>query len=105
MISVIIPVFNGEQYIERSVESVLKQSVKDTEILLLDDGSEDGSLDLCKEYERKYPEIIKVFTHENMGVANTRNKGVRLASGKYIMFLDQDDFFDDGYMETFLDAA
>jgi len=105
MISVIIPVFNGEQYIERSVESVLKQSAKDIEILLLDDGSEDGSLELCKEYENKYPEIIKVFNHPNMGVANNRNKGVSLANGKYIMFLDQDDFFDDGYMETFLEAA
>jgi len=105
MISVIIPVFNGEPFIERSVESVLSQSVKDLEILLLDDGSEDGSLAMCREYEQKYPEIIKVFTHPNMGVANTRNKGVTLAGGKYIMFLDQDDFFDAGYMETFLEAA
>jgi len=105
MISVIIPVYNGEPYIERSVESVLKQSVKETEILLLDDGSEDGSLAMCKEYEEKYPDLIKVFTHENMGVANTRNKGVKLAGGKYIMFLDQDDFFDDGYMQAFLEAA
>ena len=104
-ISVIIPVFNGEQYIERSVESVLAQSAKDVEILLLDDGSDDGSLALCREYEKKYPDVIKVFTHPNMGVANTRNKGVKLAEGKYIMFLDQDDFFDDGYMRTFLEAA
>ena len=105
LISVIIPVFNGEKYIERSVESVLKQSFKDIEILLLDDGSEDGSLVLCRDYEKKYPDVIKVFTHPNMGVANTRNKGVTLATGKYVMFLDQDDFFDDGYMQTFLDAA
>jgi len=104
-ISVIIPVFEGEKYIERSVGSVLKQSVKDIEILLLDDGSEDGSLALCRDYGKKYPDVIKVFTHPNMGVANTRNKGVTLAAGKYVMFLDQDDFFDDGYMQTFLDAA
>jgi len=104
-ISIIIPVFNGEQYIERSVESVLSQSVGDIEILLLDDGSEDGSLELCREYGQKYPDIIKVFTHPNMGVANNRNKGIELADGKYIMFLDQDDFFDPGYIETFLEAA
>jgi len=104
-ISVIIPVYNGEQYIERSVESVLKQSAKDIEILMLDDGSTDDSLKLCREYEQNYPDMIKVFTHANMGVANTRNKGVSLAGGKYIMFLDQDDFFDIGYMETFLEAA
>ena len=105
MISVIIPVFNGEKYIDKSLESVLLQSVKDLEILLLDDGSTDGSLARLKEYEQKYPDVIRVFSHGNMGVANTRNKGVRLANGKYVMFLDQDDFFDPGYMETFLEAA
>ena len=104
-VSVIIPVYNGERYIERSVESVLSQSVRDIEILMLDDGSTDGSLAMCRRYEQKYPDIIKVFTHTNMGVANTRNKGVSLASGKYIMFLDQDDFFDPGYIKAFLDAA
>ena len=105
MISVIIPVFNGEKYLDRSLAGVLSQSVDDTEILLLDDGSEDGSLALCRDYEQKHPDVIRVFTHENMGVANTRNKGVRLANGKYVMFLDQDDFFDPGYIETFLEAA
>lgn len=105
LVSVIIPVYNGEQYIKRSVESVLQQSIEDIEILILDDGSTDGSLALCREYEKKYPDLIKVFNHPNMGVANTRNKGVSLANGKYIMFLDQDDFFDPGYMQIFLEAA
>ena len=104
-ISVIIPVFNGEKFLKRSIESVLDQSVKDVEILLLDDGSADDSLNMIRGYEQKHPDIIKVFSHPNMGVANTRNKGVTLASGKYLMFLDQDDYFDDGYMRTFLDAA
>jgi len=105
LISVIIPVFNGEKYLDRSLAGVLSQSVDDIEILLLDDGSADGSLALCRDYEQKHPDVIRVFTHENMGVANTRNKGVRLANGKYVMFLDQDDFFDPGYIETFLEAA
>ena len=104
-ISVIIPVYNGEKYLKRSIESVLEQSVKDIEVLLLDDGSTDDSLNMIQEYEKKHPDIIKVFSHSNMGVANTRNKGVTLASGKYVMFLDQDDFFDPEYMQTFLDAA
>ena len=104
-ISVIIPVYNGEKYLKRSIGSVLEQSVSDIEILLLDDGSTDDSLSMIQDYEKKYPDIIKVFSHSNMGVANTRNKGVILASGRYVMFLDQDDFFDPEYMRTFLDAA
>ena len=104
-ISVIIPVYNGEKYLKRSIESVLEQSVKDIEVLLLDDGSTDDSLSMIQDYEKKYPDTIKVFSHSNMGVANTRNKGVTLASGKYVMFLDQDDFFDPDYMKAFLEAA
>ena len=105
LISVIIPVFNGEKYLKRSIESVLQQPVTEKEILLLDDGSADGSLNMIRDYENRYPDIVKVFSHPNMGVANTRNKGVSLAEGKYVMFLDQDDYFDPEYMQTFLDAA
>ena len=104
-ISVIIPVYNGEKYLARSIGSVLEQSVSDIEVLLLDDGSTDDSLSMIQDYQKKYPNIIKAFSHSNIGVANTRNKGVTLASGKYVMFLDQDDFFDPEYMQTFLEAA
>ena len=105
LVSVIIPVYNGEKYLERSIESVLSQSVKEIEILLIDDGSLDGSLAMIQDYEKKNPEVIKVYSHPNMGVAKTRNKGVSLALGKYVMFLDQDDFFDPEYIHTFLEAA
>jgi glycosyltransferase involved in cell wall biosynthesis len=103
-ISIIIPVYNGETYIGRCVDSVLNQTFRDVEILLLNDGSADNSLTLLHAYEQQHPHIIRVISHENMGVAKTRNKGVRLARAKYIMFLDQDDYIERDYCETFFEA-
>jgi len=96
-ISIIIPVYNGQKYISHCVDSVLGQEnfdIHDLDILLLNDGSRDKSLGMINGYKEKYPDIIRVFSHKNMGVANTRNKGISLASGKYTMFIDQDDFID-----------
>jgi len=107
-ISIIIPVYNGEKYIRRCIDSVLNQEgfdINSLEVLLLNDGSRDGSLKALMQYAKKYPEIIYVITHQNIGVANTRNKGIELATGKYIMFVDQDDFIDKDYCKIFYEEA
>jgi len=108
IISIIIPVYNGEKHINRCIDSVLKQinfDINNLEILLLNDGSTDDSLSILNEYSKKYPTIINVISHDNVGVAKTRNRGVDISIGEYIMFIDQDDFIDDDYCAIFYGEA
>ena len=102
-ISVIIPVYNAQDGIKRCIDSLLNQSFKNFEIILLNDGSKDNSLNILKEYELKYS-FVRVIDKQNEGVAVTRNKGILLAEGEYIMFMDNDDFVDSDYLETFYQA-
>ena len=102
-ISVIIPVYNAQDGIKRCVDSLLNQSFKNFEIILLNDGSKDNSLNILKEYELKYS-FVRVIDKQNEGVAVTRNKGILLAEGDYTMFMDNDDFVDSDYIETFYQA-
>ena len=81
----------------------MNQSFKNLEIILLNDGSKDNSLNILKEYELKYS-FVRVIDKQNEGVAVTRNKGILLAEGEYIMFMDNDDFVDSDYIETFYQA-
>ena len=107
-ISVIIPVYNGEKHIKRCIDSVLVQKgveATDLDILLLNDGSKDGSLEILEKYRNEYPEIIRVIDQENVGVAKTRNKGINLAQAEYTMFIDQDDWIDKDYCATLYQAA
>lgn len=92
-ISVILPVYNSEDYLEGCLDSLLNQTFKDMEILCIDDGSSDGSPDILKEYE-KADNRITVISQENMGVAKTRNKALELINGNYVYFMDSDDFLD-----------
>lgn len=92
LLSIIIPVYQVEKYIDDCLKSVIN-AIKETdniEVLLLDDGSKDGSALVCKKYEKEYT-FIRYFYSENCGVSITRNKGLILAEGKYITFLDADD--------------
>ncbi|MEI3337525.1 MAG: glycosyltransferase family 2 protein [Clostridium sp.] len=91
LISVIIPVYNVENYIEKCIYSVINQSYKNLEIILVDDGSTDKSGVLCDKYE-KIDKRIKVIHKENGGLSSARNMGLDCANGEYIMFLDSDDF-------------
>ena len=100
-ISIIIPVYNVDKYINRCIDSILKQTYKDYEIILIDDGSKDTSLKKIKSYEKKY-DFIKVFSQKNSGPALTRNRGIDNASGKYIMFIDSDDYIDEDYLEKYI---
>lgn len=90
MISIIVPVYNVEKYLRECLDSILVQTYEDIEIILVDDGSLDGSLKICQEYEKKDKRII-VYHKENSGVSDTRNYGIERASGEYISFCDADD--------------
>ncbi|MCM1063625.1 MAG: bifunctional glycosyltransferase family 2 protein/CDP-glycerol:glycerophosphate glycerophosphotransferase [Eubacterium sp.] len=92
-VSVIVPVYNVEEYLRDCLDSLLAQTIDhdQMEVLLINDGSTDGSLEICKEYEELFS-CFKVFSQVNCGVSSARNCGIRSAKGKYIMFLDGDDF-------------
>lgn len=91
-ISVIIPVYNAAKYIKRSVDSLIKQTTREIEIIIVDDGSTDGSAEICDEYSET--SNIKVVHKENGGLSTARNTGLLHATGQYISFLDADDFID-----------
>ena len=91
-VSVIIPVYKTEKYLRQCVDSVLNQTYKDIEIILVDDGSPDQCGQLCDEYEKLH-ENVKVIHKENGGLSDARNAGVKVAQGEYLMFLDSDDYW------------
>lgn len=91
LVSIIVPVFNAEKTIERCINSILGQTYKDFELLLLDDGSTDQSGRICDEYAEKDARI-RVLHKENSGVSDTRNQGISIAEGEYLQFLDSDDW-------------
>ena len=103
-ISIIIPVYNVEKYINRCLDSILNQTYKDYEIILMDDGSKDNSLKIIKEYEKKY-NFIKVFSQKNSGPASARNNALKKAVGEYIMFIDSDDYIDKDYVENYINNS
>lgn len=90
LISIVVPVYNTEAYLKKCLDSIINQTYKNLEIILINDGSDDDSLEICREYEKK-DKRIKVYNQKNKGVSYTRNKGIKLSSGKYIGFVDSDD--------------
>lgn len=103
-VTIIIPVYNAENYIDMVLDSVCGQTHENLEILLIDDGSKDGSLIKCQEWEAK-DSRIKVFHQANSGVSVARNKGLELTTGKYIMFMDSDDWIEKNMIEVLHDEA
>lgn len=93
-VSIIMPVYNGAKFIKTSINSVLEQTFKDIEIICVDDGSEDNSLEILKEFEKKY-DCIRVLSQPNQGSGKARNYGIDEARGEYIGFIDADDIFVD----------
>lgn len=90
-ISIIIPTFNSKKYLERCIESLLKQSYKNIEIIIIDDGSNDGTEELIN---KKYLNNVQYIKQHNLGVSAARNKGIEIATGDYIFFIDADDTID-----------
>lgn len=91
-LTIIVPVYNTSKYLKRCIDSLLKQSNSEIQILLIDDGSTDNSEEILKQYEKENPEIIRYYKKDNSGIADTRNFGISKANGKYIMFVDSDDY-------------
>lgn len=100
VISVIIPVYNVEKYIRQCVDSVLEQSYRDFELILVDDGSPDNSPAICDEYAQKDTRV-SVIHQKNLGVSAARNNGIRHAKGEWITFVDSDDWVDKEYLYNF----
>ncbi|MGA9213447.1 glycosyltransferase family 2 protein [Kaistella sp.] len=96
LISLIIPCYNAEQTLEKCLNSVIQQSYNNLEIIMVDDGSTDGTSKIYKDFQSK-DERIKVFKQDNSGVSKARNKGVKTATGKYICFVDSDDWVETNY--------
>ena len=91
-ISVIIPIYNVEKYLHQCLNSVINQTLKDIEIVCVEDCSTDDSAKILKEYARKDSRIVPIFHEKNRGCVVTRRDGVRKSTGEYILFLDSDDF-------------
>ena len=91
MISIIVPVYNVEKYLQRCIESILTQTETDFELLLIDDGSKDKSGLICDEYAQK-DKRVNVIHKENGGVSSARNLGIEKANGEWMCFIDADDF-------------
>ncbi|MBY0755905.1 CDP-glycerol:glycerophosphate glycerophosphotransferase [Clostridium sardiniense] len=89
-VSVIVPVYNVEDYLRETLDSIVNQTLDDFEIILIDDGSSDNSPNIIKEYEEKYNNVISIFQN-NSGPGQARNNGIQIARGKYIVFVDSDD--------------
>lgn len=100
-VSVIIPVYNASDSIEKCILSLENQTYKNIEIIAINDGSIDNSFDILKRLEKKYKNL-KIIDKKNEGVSITRNKGIKMATGDYIMFVDNDDYIDIDYIETYI---
>lgn len=103
-VTLIIPVYNSEKYISTCLDSILNQTYTDYEILIVNDGSKDNSKKIIDEYKNKYQEKIISIEQENKGVSITRNESIQKANGKYIMFIDNDDYLDKDYIERFINT-
>lgn len=99
LISVIIPIYNARDYINKCVDSVINQTYKNIEIILVDDGSNDGSEEICTYYSQVYKNISCIHIG-NQGVSNARNQGMKISRGQYIGFVDADDYIDEKMYEV-----
>lgn len=106
LISIIVPVFNTERYLNQCIDSILKQSYSNWELILVDDGTYDNSYKICKNYEQQDERIrIVSVNHYTDGNGEARNIGISLARGEYLAFIDSDDFVKESYLEELYQAA
>ena len=101
-ISIIIPAYNAEKYIEKCIESLLTQTKKELEIIIVNDGSKDNTEDIIKKYDDKR---IVYFKNKNQGIGKTRNFGIKKSTGKYLMFVDSDDYLEKDACELLYNKA
>ena len=103
-VSVIIPIYNAAEFLEECIDSILAQSLKEIEVICVDDGSPDHSLDILRRYEKK-DSRVRVISQKNQGAGAARNNGMSAARGEYLSFLDSDDFFEKNMLEEAYRAA
>src|SRR5699024_1141358 len=103
-VSIIVPIYNSENYLKYCLETIVNQTYNNLEILLINDGSLDNSLDICKEFEQK-DNRIKLFNIPNSGVSVARNIGIDNATGEFITFVDSDDWMELNAIEFGVDKA
>lgn len=103
-VSVIVPVYNVYPYLDKCLNSLVNQTLKDIEIIVVNDGSTDNSQDIIDKYQKKYPNI-KAFTKKNSGLSDTRNFGIKHATGEYLAFVDSDDYVDETMYEKMYEKA
>lgn len=101
-ISIVIPIYNDEKYISQCLNSIINQTYKNIEIILIDDGSTDNSKNICDEYAKK-DKRVKVFHQKNSGVSKARNKGLDNITGDYVMFVDSDDWLEPNACEVLIE--
>ena len=104
-VSVIVPIYNVENYIKKCLESLVNQTLNELQIILVNDGSKDKSGNIAKEYADKFPEKIIYLEKKNGGLSDARNFGIPYAKGEYIAFLDSDDYIDLNAYETMYNKA
>lgn len=104
-VTIIMPVYKTEPYIEETIQSVLKQSYQNIELLCINDDTPDGAFEICKEYQKKYPWIRLIENSKNQGLEATRNHGLDEMTGDYVLFLDSDDTISGDMLERMVDVA
>lgn len=103
MFSVIIPAYNAGKFLEKAVDSVLNQDFDDYELIIVDDGSTDNTLEICNTYAEKFKDKVIVITQSNKGLSGARNSGMKRANGEYLLFLDADDYIEPNSLSTLSD--
>ena len=104
-VSVIVPVYNVEDYLEKCLDSLVNQTLKDIEIIVVNDGSPDNSQKIIDKYVKKYPDLVKGFIKENGGLSDARNYGIKKAKGEYIALVDSDDYVAKDFLEKMYSKA
>ena len=91
-VSVIVPVYNVEKYLDKCLDSLVNQTLKDIEIIVVNDGTKDKSQKIIDKYVKDYPKLVKSYIKENGGLSSARNYGLKYAQGEYVGFVDSDDY-------------
>lgn len=104
MISIITPIYQAEKYLEILINSIINQTYRDWELLLIDDGSTDGSAEICDRYAQK-DKRIRVFHKANGGVASARNQAIEMSRGEFLAFADSDDWVEPDWLERLYTTA
>lgn len=99
MVSVVVPVYNTEKFLSKCIESILKQTYKKIELVLVDDYSTDSSGEICKQYANLDKRVKYIRQNKNGGVCKARNTGIKSSVGRYICFIDADDFIVENFIE------